>query len=342
MLKISQREVYLCRQTTVMQTFIRIAIGFAAVFQASWVTAQMTFFPEDIVVTASVLNLRDKPDKSGKVLEKLSKGSSLTLVEVGNGGQYVEVDSVSGLWLKVKSPSKTGYVFSPYVSGTYYLCADREIVHDPLPPLNWYGIYVRDSFADELRKIEIHRVQEYNEAFMENVDVLYTNQRDTAKFIIGSAKPLKAGFVSSLGLFDPNLTYYSSLLSPGAMMPIHPGTDGQDAQEKSTYYLAATGCAQFGDSDFVQVTNFRLHALNMVPDQPTHRQDLTGWVQPGEGLNPNIGLIWYGDLDGDNKPDAILEDAPYEVGSRISLYLTSAARPGMLLHKVCEHFFVID
>ncbi|MFN0013649.1 MAG: SH3 domain-containing protein [Saprospiraceae bacterium] len=325
-----------------MHTFLRIAITAAAVFLTCRATAQMNFFPEDIVVTASALNLRDKPDKTGKVLEKLSKGAPLELVEVSNGGRYVEVDSVSGLWLKVKSQTKTGYVFSPYVSGNYFLCTDREIIQDPLPPLNWYGIYIRDSFSDELRKIEIHRVQEYNEVFMENVNILYTNQPDTAKFIIGSVKPLQTGYVGSLGLFDPNLTYYSSLLSPGAMLPIHPGIDEQDTLEKSTYYFAATGCAQFGDYDYVHVTDFRLFALETVPDQPSRRQDLTGWVQPGEGLNPSVGLIWYGDLDGDNKPDAILEDAPYEVGSRISLYLSSIARPGMLLHKVCEHFFTID
>ena len=65
-------------------------------------------------------------------------------------------------------------------------------------------------------------------------------------------------------------------------------------------------------------------------------------TEAAEGLNPSVTLIWYGDLDGDNKPDAILEDAPYEVGARISLYLSSKARPGMLLHKMCEYFYMID
>lgn len=327
-----------------MHAFLRALVAATALLTAAPAFSQMTFFPEELVVTASALNLRDKPDKSGKVLEKLPKGASLTLVEVMNGGQYVDVDSVSGLWLKVKSgTSKTGYVFSPYVSGTHYLCMDRDIVRDPLPPLFWYGIYVRDSFSDELRKVELHRVREYNEFFMEDVDVLYTDQPDTAKFIIGSVLPLKTGYVGNLGLFGPELTYYTSQLAPGSMLPIHPGTDVQDTTEKSTYFLAATGCAQFGAyDDYVRVTDFRLYALEMLPDLPTRRQDLTGWVQAAEGLNPSVNLIWYGDLDGDNKPDAILEDAPYEVGARIALYLSSKARPGMLLHKVCEYFYVID
>jgi len=326
-----------------MHVFFRFATVAAWFLAAAPVTSQMMFFPEELVVTASSLNLRDKPEKSGKVLEKLSKGNPLTLVEVTNGGQYVEVDSVSGLWLKVKSTTKTGYVFSPYVSGLYYLCMDRDIVRDAMPPLFWYGIYVRDSFADELRPVELRRVREYNEFFMEDVDVLYTDQPDTAKFIIGSVYPLKPGYVGNLGLFGPDMTYYSSQLSPGAMLPIQPGMDEQDTTEKSTYFLAATGCAQFGSyDDYVRVTDFRLYAMEMAPDLPSRRQDLTGWVQAAEGLNPSVTLIWYGDLDGDNKPDAILEDAPYEVGARISLYLSSKARPGMLLHKMCEYFYMID
>jgi len=321
----------------VRNTFAAVCLSIAAP-----ATSQMMFYPEELVVTASSLNLRDKPDKSGKVLEKLSKGAPLSLVEVTNSG-YVVVDSVSGLWLKVKSTAKTGYVFSPYVSGLFYLCMDREVVDEPMPPLFWYGIYVRDSFADELRPVELRRVREYNEFIMEDLDVLCTDQPDTAKFIIGSVFPLKPGYCGNLGLFGPELTYYSSQLSPGAMLPIHPGMDEQDTTEKATYFLTATGCAQFGAyDDYVRVTDFRLYALEILHDQPSRRQDLTGWVQTEEGLNPAVSLIWYGDLDGDNKPDAILEDAPYEVGARISLYLSSKARPGMLLHKMCEFFYRID
>lgn len=322
-----------------MDKFLAFAFAFCAFSTA---TAQMVFFPEDLVVTAVSLNLRDAPDKSGKVLEKLPKGTALSLVELANGGQYTEVDEVAGVWLKVKSKTKTGYVFSPYISGTYFVCMDRDIVFDPMPPLLWYGIYVRDSFADELRKIELNRVREYNEFLMEEVDVLFTDQPDTAKFIIGSAYPLRTGYVGNLGLFGPDMTYYTSQLAPGTMLPIHPGLDEGDNTEKSTFYLASTGCASFGDYDYVQVTDYRLFVQDMPPDMPVRRQDITGWVQPEPGLNPSVTLIWYGDLDGDNKPDVILEDAPYEVGARISLFLSSKAKPGMLLHKVCEYFYAID
>ncbi|MBK9336315.1 MAG: SH3 domain-containing protein [Lewinellaceae bacterium] len=325
-----------------MQTLLRFAATATCLFVLATATAQMAFFPEELFVTAASLNLRDTPDKAGKVLEKLPRGTTLNLVEVVNDGQYVEVDSIHGLWLKVKSKTKTGYVFSPYTSGAYFLCMDRDIMQDSLPPLLWYGIYVRDSFADELRKIEVRLEREYNEFFMEEVDVLYTDQPDTAKFIVGSATPLKPGYAGNLGLFGPDITYYSSQLSPGAMLPIHPGIEDGDESEKSTYYFAATGCAYFGDYDYVHVTDYRLYTMEMMPGTTSLRQDMTGWVQPEVGLNPNVALIWYGDLDGDNKPDAILEDAPYEIGARISLFLSSKAQPGMLLHKVCEYFYVID
>jgi len=327
---------------TVMRIVFKSIAVSLCVFALATANAQMAFFPEELVVTATSLHLRDIPDKSGKVLEKLSKNTTLSLVEVVNDGHYVEVDGVSGFWLKVKSKTKTGYVFSPYVSGTYFVCMDGDILSDPLPPLLWYGVYVRDSFADELRKIEVRLEREYNEVFMEEVDVLHTDQPDTAKFIVGAAFPLKPGYVGNLGLFGPEMAYYTSQLAPGTMLPIHPGMDENDTTEKSTYYFAATGCASFSEYNYVQVTDYRLFVQEMQPETTARRQDLTGWVQPEPGLNPSVILLWYGDLDGDNKPDAILEDAPYEIGARISLFLSSKARPGMLLHKVCDYFYVID
>ena len=38
----------------------------------------------------------------------------------------------------------------------------------------------------------------------------------------------------------------------------------------------------------------------------------------------------------DGKPDALLDDCPYEMGCRDALFLSSKAKPGEYLRKVCE------
>ncbi len=53
-----------------MHAFLRALVAATALLTAAPAFSQMTFFPEELVVTASALNLRDKPDKSGKVLER--------------------------------------------------------------------------------------------------------------------------------------------------------------------------------------------------------------------------------------------------------------------------------
>ncbi len=325
-----------------MKTNLLFAAFWAACLLPSFAAAQINYFPEELVVNASVLNLRDKPDLTGKVVEKLPRGATLTLLEAVNEGQFVEIDSQSGAWLKVQYKNKTGYVFSAHVVGAYNLYQEGDIFLESLPGLNWYGVYVRDSFADEVRKIEVRLEEEYNEFFEDKVKALKTNQKDTSKFILGTAAPLQPGFAGSLGLFDPNSIYLNNELTPGIMLPIFPGQEPDDTTITPTYYLAAVGCAQFEGSDFVQVSGYRLYAMEMQPDGPSNKQDITGWVQPEEGLNPSVRLIWYGDLDHDRKADAILQDSPYEAGARISLFLSSKARPGEYLHKVCEYFYPMD
>lgn len=305
-------------------------------------TSQIVYFPEELIVNASALNLRDQPDKSGKVVEKLPRGAALTLLEAVDGGQYQEIDSLYGAWLKVKYKNKSGYVFSAHVIGAFNLYQDGEIFDDALPNLNWYGVYMRDSFADELRKIDVRLEKSYHELYGDTVKVLRTNQTANSKFIVGTATPLQPGLAGNLGAYDPGTLYMSSELGPGAMLPIYPGQENDDTTSYNTYYLAATGCARFDDSDFVKVSDYRLFAFESLAEGYSPKQDITGWVQPEEGLNPSVNLVWFGDLDHDRKPDALVQDSPYEAGARMSLFLSSKARTGEFLHKVCEYYYPME
>jgi len=308
----------------------------------------VAFFPEELVVTANSLNLRTKPDVNSPKVASLPQGTLLHFLESWNNGQYTQADSTDenapyGRWLKVRSKNNTGWVFDVYVSGTTELFYENSPQFDmqSIPPLFWYGVYARDSFADEIRKVQVRLAEEPNEFYGGTIKILKTNQLDPSKFLIASHTPLPTGYCGPLGVFDPNQMFFSKSLGPGSQLSIYPGNDLNDTIMKPTYGLAATGCASF-DNNFVRITDYKLTLLDYAND-PILTQDLTDWVRTEiPEVNPTVDLLWFGDLDRDNKPDAIIQDCPYEVGCRASLFLSSKARSGEYLRKACEFYWPGD
>jgi uncharacterized protein YgiM (DUF1202 family) len=317
---------------------------FAAI--STQMEAQSTpFFPEEMTVTANSLNLREAPDKNSKKVATLTQGTMVQFVEAYNNGEYIQADTTDpespyAPWLKVRFEGKTGWVFGAYVTAAIGLYYENDFTFDnqALPPVYWYGVYTRDSFADEIRKVTVRQVGEQNEIFGTQVNVLKTNQSDVSKFLIASVKPLKTGYCGSLGVFNLSDFFGSRSLGPGGQFAIYPGNDLNDTIIKVSYGLAATGCATL-ENNYVQVQNYKMTLLDYSTD-PATQQDLTYWVKTENvDISPNIEILWFGDLDQDNKPDMILQDCPYEVGCRASLFLSSKAHQGEFLRKVSEHFW---
>lgn len=320
-----------------MKLFIQLF--FFLTVTATTLPAQLDmFYPDDLVVTATSLNLREKPSKDAPIVMTLNRGDIVQFLEADNHNEQVEVNSVWGAWLRVRVQSKSGYLFSPHVTGTFTLQYEGDMM-DNLPPVNWYGVYRRDSFADELRPVKVRLEEEMNEFVGTKVKVLKTNQKDVSKFLVGTATPLKTGYVGPLGIFKVSDFFASDDLGPGSMMGLQPGSDVSDTTTKEAYTLAATGCAQLSENMIVTMNDYRLLLIDFSKATP-QTQDLTPWVK---SLVPEIpisaSLLWYGDLDMDNKPDVIINDCPYEVGCRSSLLLSSKRRKGEYLRKVTEHFF---
>ena len=177
--------------------------------------------------------------------------------------------------------------------------------------------------------------------FDAQVTVLKTNQNDPSKFLIASVQPLGGGYCGQLGVFNLNDFFGSRSLGPGGQFSIYPGNDLNDTIVKPSYGLAATGCASL-EGSYVSVHDYKLLVLDFSTEPPT-RQDITPWVKPeNSDISPSIEVLWFGDIDQDNKPDMILQDCPYEVGCRASLFLSSKARKGEFLRKVSEHFWPGD
>lgn len=62
--------------------------------------------PNNVTVTASILNLRESPNTSSKILDKLTKGKQLKVIDSSNG------------WCKVTENGLTGWVSADYVTNS--------------------------------------------------------------------------------------------------------------------------------------------------------------------------------------------------------------------------------
>ncbi|MBL7828732.1 MAG: SH3 domain-containing protein [Saprospiraceae bacterium] len=327
----------------------QICILFQLMLVAVGIMAQSTpYFPDEMVVSSTSLNLRESPDKNAKKIISIPQGGVVQVIETWNNGEYVQADTTDpespyAPWFKVRYDGKTGWVFGAYITGTIgiYFEYDQLFENLNLPPVYWYGVYARDSFADELRKVTVKPVESYNEFFGTNITTLKTNQTESSKFLIASVTPLPAGYCGSLGSLDMDGYYMSKSLGPGNQMSIYPGNDLNDTLVKPAYGLAAVGCAAL-EGTYVTVKDYKLFLFDYSTEPPA-QQDLTKWVKPeNDAINPSIDILWFGDLDRDDKPDMILRDCPYEVGCRASLFLSSKAKKGEFLRKACEHFWPGD
>ena len=320
----------------------RLPVAIMLLAFAVYTQAQSMFLPEEMIVSASALKLRAAPDANSAVVETLPRATIVKVVDVHNQGEVVEVNEMYAPWYKVKSASgKVGYVFGAYVAGTYGLYYEDDVVEGVLPPLNWYGVYQRDSFSDELRKIEVMTKKIYSEMYGEEINMLKTNQKDTSKFIIGTTETLKTGYAGPLGIMDSPGWFFEGGLNPGAMLPISSGIAPGDTTYGQTYFFTATGCAVLKDN-YVQINDYQLQIMEMFEESGNKSQDLTPWFKCLPDMNPSVQLIWYGDIDQDRLPDAVVHDCPFEMGCRTSLFLSSKAAKSEILKKVCEHFWYGD
>lgn len=308
--------------------------------------AQSTpYFPEEMIVTADNLNMRVSPGKNSTKTGSLIKGTVVQFLEAWNNGEYVQLDTTDenspfGPWLKVRAGNKTGWVFGSYLNSTTGLYYEESLLFEEpaIELFNWYGVYQRDSFADELRAVKVTRGKVTDEFSGQELDVLKTDQEAVSKFLIASRTPLKTGYCGPMGFMSVEEAGCVRVLDPGTQFAVSPGNDAADTLFKPAYGIVVTGCAELVGMVAV-VKNFNVLALDYATE-PLKVQNLTPWFtfeNPEEA--PIVELLWFGDIDRDNKPDIIFQDCPYAGGCRSSLYLSSRAKPDELLHKVCEHFW---
>lgn len=68
------------------------------------------------VSAKSGLSIREKPDATSKVLEKIPYGTKITTVDDGGEWKEIITESMTGYWRKVTYKNKTGYIVDSYLS----------------------------------------------------------------------------------------------------------------------------------------------------------------------------------------------------------------------------------
>ena len=83
---------------------------FAGVALSTLTAQPEAFYPDELVVTASALNVRERPSKDAPKVMTLQRGDIVQFLEADNNNEYVEIDSAWGAWLRVRFQSKSGYL----------------------------------------------------------------------------------------------------------------------------------------------------------------------------------------------------------------------------------------
>ncbi|MGD0484529.1 MAG: hypothetical protein ABSB58_07725 [Gemmatimonadales bacterium] len=99
-----------------------------------------------------------------------------------------------------------------------------------------------------------------------------------------------------------------------------------------TFRIEVTGKAESGN-----VTDYELRLRNLDSGAS---QVIFAYHPPAEYahvLRPTPAVTWVGDLDRDGKPDILIQDDMSELAGHWTLYLSSAARRGEIVHRVAEY-----
>lgn len=285
--------------------------------------------------------------KTGLELKSGAKEESKTLLAVPYWTKVdvctdiEKVDTVRttfGNWRRVSYNGINGYMFDGFLTETdttYETPKDVRIMYEGSlcatlnfdPNLYWYGIY-RTKTADSLKKVDI----EFNKLNFESMEemeggviLIRTNLSDkmTSMLLIGSNKPLPEKIVSYNVQIVPNTLYPGQRKTVYTWNTIHRYGNNLD--------LNAIGT--FKDSQYGPILeNYQLRLTNMQDNYKT--QDISDEFS-FKGESGMVSLIWFGDIDNDNKVD-LLFSVSTTSQNQITLLLSSKANNDCFVGKADE------
>lgn len=302
------------------------------------ITLPSQSFPGQLFVASTALKLRQEPSRDSKVLATMANGEAVQVEKTNpneNNRYYYQIDSLNGYWIKVRYKDKSGYAFSAYLASRYNLYYEFNPVQY-LPKLNnWYGMYKKPNGEEEIRAIKVETRTVSDPETGHSHKVLYTDQKDTSLFIIGTNEVIRSGYA---GVFSRNFAHNSGIelrIKPGVECSLYTRVKGNSIQGEC-YHLFGTGTYEISEYG-MQLANFKIWVAKNNPPDPKYNiiQDLSPCfsLMKTEGL---VNVEWVGDLDRDGKPDAILQCCSTQQCTNI-LFLSSEAGTNELLAPVSSY-----
>jgi hypothetical protein len=298
------------------------------------------------VLSKTGLKLRSDPSQKADVKLSAAYWSLVDLCE--SDFVHDTIDGTIGSWWKVRYKGTEGYMFGGYlvqVDSTHSQYKDVRIMGERSycsqvnydPALNWYGVYRMDGFDTIMRvEIEISLLGEA-EAMSETGGVggisVRTNHSDSlwSLFLIGSKTPLVESSVRN-GRFEGKWMF------PGQSQDVF--VLGREKYSK-TYHpvplderpprMSLIALGSVTDVEYCpQIEGYRL--VLKSDKSNAFRQNITDHLRfKGECGMPN--LFWFGDLDGDKKPDLVFEAGATSM-VEYTLFLSSLANENEYVHMV--------
>lgn len=307
-----------------------ILLGFSQSF-----LAQNAVWPEQLEVTASSLKLREAPNLDAAVLTTIPQGAKVENISIlGKERVWDKIDGMGAYWMHLIYKGQTGYAFGAYLKPEFCLFYEN-LIADYVPKVkNWYGVYSTPK-GDELRKITVYISMDSVEMSGALVPILHTNDEAQSKFVIGTDRELKSGIIGDYYLrhnqWGPGNNFRYEL-GPGKTVALN--SLFESLQLPGGFYeILCTGSFTVGPK-WLEQHDFKIWATEKQTYNGAYsnKQDLSPYFSPND---QTCTLKWWGDLDGDNKPDVLIgRCATGEGGCTDYLFLSSKAETGEMLHPV--------
>jgi len=296
------------------------------------------------VLSKTGLKLRSGPSQKADVKLSVAYWSLVDLCE--SDFVHDTIDGTIGSWWRVRYKGTDGYMFGGYlleVDTAHSRYKDVRIMQERSscsqvnydPALNWYGVYRMDGF-DTIMRVEID-VTRGNIAIIEKTGEdglsVRTNHSDSlwSLFLIGSKTPLVESSVRN-GRHEGKWMFPGQsqdvFVLGGRRNPMYSKPIPRD-QRPPRISLIALGAVT--DVDYCpQMEDYRL-ILKSDQVNPI-RQNITELIKfKGECNMPR--LYWFGDLDGDKKPDMVFVGGVTSM-AEYTLLLSSLANENEYVHVV--------
>lgn len=289
------------------------------------------------IVISNKLNVRDKPSMNSNIVGVLENGETVKVI--GHNQLNFEIydcESVNDnehCWREIIFKQKKGYVHSLYL-GTKYMLFYEDSYINYFPKVKyWYGVYYDTvSQKEVIRKIEPFVKNLKHESDVEH-DFLMTNNKQKSIFIISTNTLIPE---REMGVFtrshnNENDSYNN--LKPGVTQWLY----SQVIRSTITgpmYELITTG--DYFISDYGLATkNIEFYVYEGKFPNPTKIQNITKYTRNKE----YVKIEYFGDIDGDFKPDIIIQASSHHSHNSV-LLLSSEASPKDLLEEVSlySHF----